>query len=76
MSSPYGRLISNANIADGTEFGGVDNVIQPPPHDVKDKPAEGLMLMYQTNPTAGAIVYQDGSVAIEDQPIPESKKIR
>lgn len=72
----YGRLISNSDPKTGTEYGGVDRIIQPPPHDVKDKPAEGLMQMYQTNPAAGAIPYADGSVTAEDQPIPDSKKLR
>ena len=33
-----------------SEYGGVDALIQPPPHDVAGSPNEQLMLLYNTDP--------------------------
>lgn len=71
---PYGRLSSASNTKRGSEYGGVDNIIQPPPHDPRNKPREGLMQMYQTNPASG-MVYADGSTETDDQPVPETQQI-
>lgn len=71
------RLISDVPYTRGTEFGGVDNVIQPLPHGTETLPAhETRMLMMQTTPHAGAIQYKDGSVDIETQRVPETKRLR
>ena len=44
----------------------VEGLIQPPPHDVADKPSETLMMMYGTNPAAG---FPNGAnQETEDQP--------
>jgi hypothetical protein len=69
----YGNLTSSAKIESGTEYGGVDGVIQPPPHVANSR--EMLMQVYQTDPAAGAIKYLDGHTDAEHQPIPETKKI-
>ena len=71
----YSRLISDTPISKGTEYGGVDGIIQPPPHNPADHPADMLKMAYQTNPAAGAIIYKDGSTDVETQPVPETKKI-
>lgn len=71
------RLISDTPYTQGTEFGGVDNIIQPLPHGTETLPAhETRMLMMQTTPHAGAITYRDGSVDDETQRVPETKKVR
>jgi hypothetical protein len=71
------RLISDTPYTRGTEFGGVDNIIQPLPHGTETLPAhETRMLMTHTTPHAGAIQYADGSVDIETQRVPETKRIR
>lgn len=72
----YGRLTSDTDYRKGTEYGGVDGQIQPPPHSPANHPREQLAQIYQINPAAGAIKYRDGSVDIQDQPVPETKKIR
>ncbi|MGE3487430.1 MAG: hypothetical protein AB7L09_22140 [Nitrospira sp.] len=35
-----------------TEYGGVEGMIQPPPHDVNDDPHEQMMLIYNTDTAA------------------------
>jgi hypothetical protein len=71
------RLISDTPYTKGTEFGGVDGIIQPLPHGTETLPAhETRMLMTHTTPHAGAITYKDGSVDIETQRVPETKRIR
>jgi hypothetical protein len=71
------RLISDVPYTRGTEFGGVDNIIQPLPHGTETLPAhETRMLMMQINREAGAITYADGSVELETQRVPESKRLR
>lgn len=75
MGKKYGNLTSDTDYRDGTEFGGVDGMIQPPPHDVANVPHEQLKQIYQTDPAAGMIQYQDGHTDVEDQPIPVTKKI-
>lgn len=48
---------STADPAKGSEYGGVEGLIAPPPHDIKDSAHEQLMLMYNTDPadeTSGA----------------------
>lgn len=67
----YGRLTSDTDYRLGTEYGGVDNIIQPPPHTVNDKPNEMLMQMYQTNPSAN---FPAGS-NLDDQPIPQTQAV-
>lgn len=37
---------------EATEFGGVEGMIQPAPHDVNDHPHEQLWLIYNTDPAA------------------------
>lgn len=75
MGTKYGRLVSDRDPNTGTEYGGVDGVIQPPPHT--DLMAhEKLMQFSQLNKEAGAITYRDGSSEAETQPIPETTKIR
>ena len=76
MADKYGRLTSNKDIRKGSEFGGVDNIIAPPPHDPRNRPNETLMQIYQTDPAAGVLQYLDGHIDVETQPIPETKKIR
>jgi hypothetical protein len=71
----YGRLISNRDPKLGSEYGGVDRPIQPPPHNPQDVPRETLMMIYATNENSGAVFYKDGSTPVEDQPIPETKRI-
>lgn len=44
---------SRKNPQTGSEYGGVDGLIQPAPHDPANSPNETLMLMYGTNPAAG-----------------------
>lgn len=71
------RLISDVPYTRGTEFGGVDNIIQPLPHGTETLPAhETRMLMTQINKEAGAITYADGSVELETQRVPETKRVR
>jgi len=71
------RLISDTPYTKGTEFGGVDNIIQPLPHGTETLPSkETRMLMMQTTPHAGAIKYKDGSVDVEDQRVPDTKRVR
>ena len=72
----YGKLTSEAKPETGTEYGGVDGLIQPPPHDPVNVPRESLAQIYATNPAAGAITYVDGSTDVETEPIPITKKIR
>jgi hypothetical protein len=75
VGKKYGRLTSDVDIQKGTEYGGVDGMIQPPPHSVANVPREGLLQAYQTNPSVG-VAYRDGSIESDDQPIPETKKIK
>jgi hypothetical protein len=75
MGKKYGRLTSDADITTGTEYGGVDGMIQPPPHVPGNHSEDMLRQVYQTNPSAGAIQYKDGTTDVEDQPIPATKKI-
>jgi hypothetical protein len=71
------RLTSKKNYTKGSEFGGVDGMIQPLPHGTETLPShETLKLVYQTDKEAGAIKYRDGSTVEDDQPIPETKRIR
>jgi hypothetical protein len=71
------RLISDTPYTKGTEFGGVDGVIQPLPHGTETLPAhETRALIMQTTPHAGAIKYKDGSVDQENQRVPETKRLR
>lgn len=71
------RLISDTPYNKGTEFGGVDNVIQPLPHGTETLPAhETRMLLMQTTSHAGAITYADGSTDEETQRVPETKRVR
>jgi hypothetical protein len=70
------RLISDEPYTKGTEYGGVGNIIQPLPHGTETLPAhETRMLMMQVNREAGAITYADGSVDIETQRVPETKRV-
>lgn len=72
----YGRLISNTDYRKGSEMGGVDRPIAPPPHDPANVPRETLAMVYQTDPAAGQIKYLDGHTDVETEPIPVTKKIR
>ena len=63
---------SRKNPRQGSEYGGVDGLIAPPPHDVADYPTETLMTMYGTNPAAGFPDGQNGET--QDMP-PETKKV-
>lgn len=75
MGKKYGNLTSDTDYTTGSEFGGVDGLIQPPPHDVVNSPSEQLMQIYQTDPAAGMIQYADGHTDVETQPVPVTKKI-
>lgn len=75
MADKYGKLISNQDPKRGSEYGGVDRPIQPPPHDPANVPHETLMMIQATNPNAGGVFYADGSTPEETQPIPETKRI-
>jgi hypothetical protein len=46
------KLVSEKDWRKGTEYGGVEGMIQPAGsgHDVADHPREQLMLMYNTDP--------------------------
>jgi len=66
------KLISNKSTTRGSEYGGVEGMIQPPPH--KPTPPEKLKLIYQTNPYADA-QYADGTTVVDDVPIPETQQI-
>lgn len=68
----YGRLTSDVDFRRGTEFGGVDNIIQPPPHNAADVPAETLHQVYQTNPAGNWPAGRNP----DDQPVPILPKIR
>ena len=63
---------SRKNPRQGSEYGGVDGLIQPPPHDVADHPTEILMTMYGTNPAAGFPNGANGET--QDLP-PATKKV-
>lgn len=63
---------SRKNPRQGSEYGGVEGLIQPPPHDVADKPSETLMMIYGTNSAAG---FPNGAnPETEDMP-PATKKV-
>jgi hypothetical protein len=77
MGNKYGNLVSDSDPQKGTEFGGVDGLIQPPPHTTdRYSASEKLMQFGQLNKEAGAITYRDGTTEIETQPIPESSRAR
>lgn len=44
-----GRLPTNKA---ASEYGGVDGLIQPAPHDLNDSPGESLMAIYNMDPAA------------------------
>lgn len=56
----------------GSEYGGVEGLIQPPPHEVVNSPTETLMVIYGTNAAAG---FPNGrNPETEDLP-PATKKV-
>lgn len=63
---------SRKNPRAGSEYGGVDGLIQPPPHDVANVPSETLMVMYGTNAAAGFPNGRNGET--QDLP-PATKKV-
>lgn len=68
----YGRLTSDVDYRSGSEYGGVDNQIAPPPHDPSTSEVDTLKQMYQTNPSGNFPV----GMNLDDQPVPQTKKIR
>lgn len=61
---PYGRRTEQMRVGkklysgktpthrSATEYGGVDGLIQPAPHDINDSPGESLMAIYNMDPAA------------------------
>jgi hypothetical protein len=49
-----------------TEYGGVEGMIQPPPHDVNESPRDALRLVYNTDPGANVPVPIEG---MDDLPL-------
>lgn len=48
-----------------SEYGGVEGMIQPPPHDVADHPHEQLILIYNTDTAAEVEV----NLGFDDPPL-------
>ena len=63
------RHISKAPITTGSQFGGVDNIIQPPSH--QPTADEMCTLIKATNPAAGF----PAGMNLETEPIPITKRI-
>lgn len=60
----------------GSEFGGHAGLIQPPPHDPADSPAEIRLLMMRTNPS-GVTSGQRIMTPNENDPfVPETRRVR
>lgn len=57
----------------GSEFGGVEGMIQPSPHDPADVPYEGRSMMVRTNPAAG---FPDGLNPETRELPPNTKRIQ
>jgi hypothetical protein len=64
------RHISRRPINRGTEFGGVGNLIQPPPHSPANSVKETHYMITATNPAAG---FPNGRNA-ETEPAPPATK--
>lgn len=56
----------------GSEFGGVEGLIQPDPHNPADVPYEGRMMAVRLNPAAG---FPEG-LNPETRELPETKRIQ
>ena len=68
----YGRLVTDTDFRTGTEFGGLDNIIQPPPHDPATSPVDTLRQIYQTNPAGNWPAGRN----LDNQPVPQTEQVR
>jgi hypothetical protein len=57
----------------GSEFGGVEGLIQPAPHDPADVPFEVRSMMVRTNPASG---FPDGLNPETREEPPSTKRIQ
>lgn len=72
QGTKYGRLTTDTDYRKGSEFGGLDGPIAPPPNDPGQHSAEMLMQVYQTNPAAN---YPTGK-NLDNQRVPQTQLIK
>jgi hypothetical protein len=63
----------NLDYRKGSEYGGVEGLIQPPPHDPADSPSETRMMMFRMNPAAD---FPAGLNLDTQEPPPDTKRVQ